>query len=97
MIPLQGFATETGNRVDCEHQQGDYLLDDLQLKQRERTSVTTKSVVIGRYHKAILHKSQAPRDEDDYVQRSVAVQNVHILQFQVPIPCKSHEDIGHYE
>ena len=97
VVPVQGFATETGNGVDGEYQQGYDLLDDLQLEQREGTAVSLKAVVVGRNHETILHKCQCPRNEDDDIEGRVTVQDVHVLQFQVSVPCKCHKDVGHDE
>ena len=97
VVPVQGFATKAGNGVDGEYQQGYDLLDDLQLEQREGTAVSLKAVVVGRNHETILHECQSPRDEYDDIQWCVAVQDVHVLQFQMSIPSKSHEDVGHDE
>ena len=94
---MQGLATETCDGVDGEYQQGDNLLNDLQLEEGERSAVSLETVVVGRNHKTILHKCQRPRDEDDDIEWCVTVQNVHILQLQVSVPCQSHEDVGHNE
>ena len=95
MIPVQGLATKTGNGVDGEYQQGYHLLYDLQLEESEGSAVTPETIMVGRNHKTILHKCQCPRDEDDDIEGCVAVQDVHILQFQVSIPRQSHKDVGH--
>ena len=60
VVPVQGFATEAGNGVDGEYQQGYDLLDDLQLEQREGTAVSLKAVVVGRNHEAVFHQCQSP-------------------------------------
>ena len=92
---MQGLPTETGDGVDGEYQQSDDLLNDLQLEEGEGSTISLETIVVGRNHKTVLHKCQSPRDEDDDIEGCVAVQDVHILQFQVSIPRQSHKDVGH--
>ena len=92
---MQGFASEACYGVDGEDHEGYDLLYNLQLEQGERTSVATETIVVGRNHEAVFHQCQTPRYEYDDIQRCVAVQDVHILQLQVSVPCKGHEYVGH--
>ena len=95
VVPVQGFASEACYGVDGEDHEGYDLLYNLQLEQGERTSVASETIVVGRNHEAVFHQCQTPRYEYDDVQRCVAVQDVHILQLQVSVPCKGHEYVGH--
>lgn len=61
MIPANlGFESEHGE--DRKNRESDYLLDNLQLHQRERSSVVLKADTIGRNLKTVLKKSYRPTE-----------------------------------
>ena len=97
VVPLKCLATKTCHGENGEDYQCYCLLDDLQLEKREWTAIFLESEMVGRNHETILHECQSPGDEYDDIQWGVAMQNVHVLQFQMSIPRKCHEDIGHDE
>ncbi len=95
MIPLQSFAFEEYDGEQGEYHQSDGFLEHLQLHEREGPTVAGEAYAVGRHLAAVFGQSYAPREEDDGVERSVAADQLHILQFQVAIPGEGHEHVGH--
>jgi len=80
-----GYDTENDKRYD--------LLYDFQLHQRERTSVVDESNTISRYQKAVLDAGNCPREENNDIEWPVGRYS-GLVELQVTIPCKCHEDIA---
>ena len=96
MVPMQCLALKEHGGEHGEHNERDDLLDDLELHQRERPAITRKTNAVGRYLARVFGQRDSPRKEDDGVERPVG-DDFHFLQFQVPVPGKGHEDVGHNE
>ena len=94
MIPLQRFSPEKDDGEDRKDSNGDNLLYHLELHERKGTAITYKSDAVGRYLTGILKKRQKPADEDNDVERCVVRDKSHLLQLQMTIPSKCHEDVG---
>ncbi len=90
---MERLALEHDHGDYCENGKGDYFLDDLQLEEREWSTITNEADTIAWNLKAILEKCQAPREED-YAYQRPTVGDVHFLKFQMTIPSESHEDVG---
>ena len=93
MVPVQRLALEEQSGEDGEDDERDDFLDDFELHQREGASVAGKADAVGRNLAGILKESDAPREKDDGKQGPMGG-NLHLLQLQVPVPGKSHEDVG---
>ena len=53
-----------------------------------------KAETVGWDHKAVFHEGKTPGDEYDDVEGCVAVDDVHVLELEVSVPCEGHEDVG---
>lgn len=93
MIPMQLFPLKHHASNYGEHRQGDNLLNHFQLDEGERTSIAYKTNLVGRYLQRVFEESDCPREGNDANQRPV-VGDVHLLQFEMSIPCKGHKDIA---
>ena len=93
MIPMESFALEHYHGDNGKDGKRDYFLDNLQLKERERTAITDEADAIAWHLKAIFEESQAPRKEN-YAYQRPTVGDVHFLKFQMTVPSESHEDVG---
>ena len=89
---LTGVLFEKKGDNQGKYRKGNYFLDYLQLHQVEGTAVVDETYAVGGNLGAIFKESQSPTEENDRNQRP-SVRNLHLLQFQVPIPCESHEHI----
>lgn len=96
MVPAKRHV-KSYRRENDKHQQGQHFLDDLQLHQRERSSVAVKTDAVCRYLQAVFKERDAPRKEDDEDERSGVREETFVLQFQVSVPRKRHEDIRRQE
>lgn len=70
-----------------------HLLNDLELYKRERSAVVNIPQPVGRHLTDVFKQGDAPRKENDGHERPVAA-HAGLLQFQVAVPGKSHEDVG---
>ena len=96
MVPMEVVALEHDVGHDGKYSQRDALLNDLQLHQVERSSIVNKPQSVGRHLTAVFEEGDAPREGDDAQQRPVA-RHARLLQFQMSIPCKRHENIAQNE
>ena len=88
VLPLE---KQVGNYA--EHYQGDDLLYDLQLHQREWPAVVDKADTIRWHEEAVLYACNHPRETYHGNQRPVG-RDAGLVEFQVSVPCKRHEDIA---
>lgn len=77
---MKGFTTEANHREDGEDAECDDLLNDLQLNERERSTVTFKAKAIGRNLKTVFKERQTPGDEDDSDDGCGVAQEAHVLE-----------------
>lgn len=90
MVPMELFALEHHTCNSRKDSKGNHLLDYLKLNEGEGSAIADETNLVGRYLKRILKESNCPR-KDDYSDERPAVADVHLLQFQVAVPCESHE------
>jgi len=69
---MEALSLEEEADDDGEDSQGDDFLNNFQLHERERSSVTDKTNTVGGYSEAVFDKGDAPREGDDTNQRPVA-------------------------
>lgn len=60
MVPLELLPLKHQHCYDCEYSEGDYFLDNLQLKDVERSSVVFESYPVCRDHEAVFDKGYTP-------------------------------------
>ena len=72
MIPSERLSLEHDVGNDCEHDEADTFLHNLQLYQRERPAVSLEPDSVGRHLAAILKEGNAPREGNDAYQRPIA-------------------------
>ena len=96
MVPVEGLALEDQNREQGEDGQGDYFLYYLELDEVEGAAVVHEAYAVGGDLEGILEEGDAPREEDDPDQGPV-VDELHLLQLEVSVPCESHEYVGHHQ
>ena len=92
VVPADGLPFEDGGHNDREHKKGDALLYNLELHEGERPAGDLRSDAVGRNHEAVFQKRHTPREQDDGDERPV-FDEVHLLEFEIAIPGKCHEDI----
>ena len=92
MVPLQGLALEQEGDDDREDGQGDHFLDDLELHQVEGTAVAVEADAVRRNGEAVLEEGDAPREQDDEDERP-AGGDLHLLQFEMTVPCECNENV----
>ena len=61
MVPLHGLSFEHKGDYHRENGEGNHLLNNLELHQVERPTVTLEADPVGRNGEAILKKGDAPR------------------------------------
>ena len=93
MIPLDRLALEDEKDDDGEYGEGDHFLDDHELDKIERATVLSVSYAVCGDGEAVFEEGDAPGKQDDADQRP-ARGDFHLLQFEVPVPGKGHENIG---
>jgi len=92
MIPSQLHMKRQSAKNE-KHDQRDNLLNHLELHQRERTAVTLKTNTVGGYLQAVFEERDAPREEDHKNKRRGVGEEAGLLQLQMAVPRKRHEDI----
>lgn len=75
-----------------EDRQGDDLLNDLELNEREGTAVALEADSVGGYHEAVFKKRDRPGKEHDGVERPVA-DEFGALELEMGVPSERHEDV----
>ena len=63
VVPLD-VHVKGNHREEDEHHQGDDLLQDLELHQREGTTIALEANAVGRHLQALLEKGNTPRQCD---------------------------------
>ena len=96
MVPMEGFALKQHRDHDGEDEQGDDLLNHLQLDEREGTSIVNKTDAIRRHLADILKESDTPREGDNGNQGPILAYPC-FAQLQVTIPRKGHKNIAQHE
>ena len=68
VVPLD-VHVKGNHREEDKHHQGDDLLQDLELHQRERTTIALEANAVGRHLQAILEKGNTPLQCDHSIHR----------------------------
>ena len=92
VIPLKPLAVEHERDDEGKDNERRNFLNHLQLEERERAAVDVGADTIGGHQEAVLNESHSPRS-DNYEEKGPACRHVHLLEFQVSIPCKGHKTI----
>ena len=96
MVPAESLGTENQNGENRKHEQGDDLLYDFELDEREGSSVLDEPQPVGRHLKTVFEKGDSPTGQNDEEERKgTAV--VRAIELQVSVPRHRHEGIGTYE
>ena len=93
VVPLYGLALEKEHHYHRKDGERDHLLNNLELKQVEGTSVADKTDTVSRHSKAIFKKCYSPREQDDQYERPSGG-DFHFAEFKMPVPGEGHEDVG---
>ena len=96
MVPSESLRLEDSDDDDGEHRQRNGFLYDFQLNKVEWTSVLHGTDAVGGNHEGVLKEGHAPREDNDGDERPV-FDDIHLLEFEIAVPCKGHEDIGAYK
>ena len=91
MVPGE-LRAESGHREEDEDRERDHFLDDLEFKKRERTAVAFKAEAVGRHLEGIFKERNAPREKDDRPDGPER-DELHVLELEVEVPGKRHEDV----
>ena len=93
MVPMELLPLEDDVGYDAEDDKRDDFLYDLQLHQREGSAVVDEANPVSRHKEAVLDAGYAPREEDHSIERPVG-RDAGLVEFQVSVPCKRHEDVA---
>ena len=92
--PVETLSLKKYVGDECEDDEGNDFLNHLEFNERERSTIFYESDAIGWYHHAIFEESDSPTECDD-ANEGPRRADVHLLEFQMSIPCECHEDIRH--
>ena len=92
VVPVDGFALEDEGDDEGEDRQGDDLLNDFELHQGVGAAVDGGAHPVGRNHKDIFEKGQAPGGENDENQRPVPA-DIHLRKLELSVPGERHENV----
>ena len=90
---MQVCALEHDVGNDAEYGQRDTFLYDLQLNKVKGTAIFYKAETSSGYLTAVLEEGYHPREGDDADEWPIVGYAV-LLEFQMPIPSKRHEDVA---
>lgn len=90
---MQMLTLEEDVGDDTEHNQGDDFLNNFQLHQREWSAVIDETDTVRRHQEAVLYAGYHPRKANYGNQRPVG-RDACLIEFQVSVPRKCHEDIA---
>ena len=91
VVPAQGVRAHEDQGEDREDREGDSLLDDLQLPDREGTSELGRADTVGRNLKTVLEQGNAPAEEHDGHQTEAFEFG---FECDVSVPGQRHEGVG---
>lgn len=96
MVPMEGFALKQHRDNYGEDEQGDDLLNDLQLNERKGTSIIDKTNTISGHLAHVFKEGNPPRKGDNGNQGPILAYPC-FAQLQVTIPRKGHKNIAQHE
>ena len=94
MVPVEALTLKEYIGDECKDDEGNDFLNHLEFNERERSAIIHESDAVGWYHHAILEEGDNPRENND-ANEGPRRADVHLLEFQMSIPCECHEDIRH--
>ena len=92
MIPMEFAHFEHLNADNHENNEAHDFLNHFKLHRVERASVDHRTYSVCGNHGGVFKQRNAPTCQDNENQRPI-LDNTHILQLQIAIPCECHEDI----
>ena len=92
---MKRLTLKCGRTEDDENNQGDDLLNHLELHQTEWPAIVTKANAVSRHLKAILKQSQEPAEQDDTEQWQMVKPAELLTHLQMAIPSTRHENVGY--
>jgi hypothetical protein len=93
MVPVEVLTLEEKVGDEREDDERHHFLDDFQLHKGERPAVTLESDAVGWHLHAIFGESDNPGEGDDSDEWPSGGY-MHLLQFEMTIPCQCHENVG---
>ena len=90
VVPFQWVTLDKEHRKECEYNQRDNLLDNLELPESEWSAKLVATDAVSGHLEAVLKKCDTPADKHD-AYHAVALE----LRFEcyMTIPCQCHKDI----
>lgn len=95
VIPMHALPLEEDTCNDGKDDERHAFLYHLQLHQRERTAVADEAEAVCRHLTAVFEESYRPAEGDDTYQGPVAAR-ARLLQLEMSVPGKGHEDIAQH-
>ena len=92
MVPLERLSLKHDSYHYGEDGKGDHFLNYLQLHEVERSTVFYIANPVCGYLCAVLKECDSPREEDNS-DKWPAGRDLHLLKFQMSVPCERHEDV----
>ena len=96
VVPLQGLSLEHYSDHQGKYGKRNYLLDHFELHEVEGPAITVESDAVGWYLCYVFKECYAPGEQYYGYERPTG-RNLHLLKFQVAIPCKCHEQVRGYK
>lgn len=93
VVQREMFILEENDSEQGKDGERDDLLNDFELPKVKRTAIAGIADFIGGYLETIFKEGNAPADDNDEGKTDIA-EPAHLLEFEMPVPCKSHENIG---
>ena len=93
---MEALVLEEEIGDDGEDDEGDALLDDLELNEGEGTAVAYETDAIGGHLTTVLEEGNHPREGDDKQEGPVGA-DAAVLQLEMAVPGEGHEDIAEDE
>ena len=97
VIPCECFSLETECYNCSEYDDGDCLLNNFQLHKREGAAVNIRADAVGGDEERVFQHCYCPAYKDDEDERGRGADYLHLLQFEVAVPCKGHESVRYYK
>ena len=94
VVPPESLGFKKDQSENRKYSQRDHLLNHLELEKRKRTAVASESDAVGRNLKHIFEQSNTPTQQNNSEQGQI-IEPPLPLQPQLPIPCKSHKNVGY--
>ncbi len=93
MVHPETFLFEKQPRKSEKNQQGDDLLNDLELQQCVRSAIPAKAQLVGRHLKAVFKECQSPAQQNKREQSGL-LKPAPFFDFKVAVPGQNHEYVA---